>query len=437
MAQKVEAALPWGNVTAGSLQTTQASFSFDPLALLAVLHNLRADASAARLYHQHHADVYRWKHTMMVGGALPPFKLLIDHLASQKKSIHPTMELFKADTGRLDVKSNIGFSSLPISHGNMWLADLLDFQPSAQPQNDILIVHLDSIHGEFVAVKDDLEAKSADSQRARIYLNTIDGLIPCLLTTGVVCSALTGDMWAVVLFSAYLLHCLASITVSFCDMVSTRGVEGRQIQEDSSIHFAVYTRRGGGKVIFKGRKDTLETWARMTWTYQARTLNNAVHWIWMVTGSLSAAASVVCMVNMAGHLQLAYLAVLAISSACEIVITRIVRHVQRVAIHHGDARNIFANDKWSQAVIRSALEVDDRWSLDELPWLEFGFFPDRPAFRNLCALLPKLRTGVVPSEKSVIQSEMSKGIMDPHETSLAKRMVVEIAEVQLRKRRLK
>lgn len=430
MAKRSNSSLPWGTVTAGDLQGTQASFSFDPLALLAVLHNLRADASAARLYHQHHSEVYRWKHTMMVGGALPPFKLLISHLASQKTSIHPTMELFKADTGRLEVKSNIGFSALPVSYSNLWLAGLLDFPPSPQSQNDILVVHLDTIHGERVLVKGEPEERHVDPRMQRFWLHTIDGVTTCLLIAGTVCSVLSGDMWAVTLFFTYLLHALASSAVSFCSMVTTRSVVGRQVQEDATIRFAIFTRPEGGKIVFKGRKDTLETWARMTWTFRRSSVNDAVHWTWMTTGSLSAAASVVCMVNMAGYLQLAYLATLAISSVCEILVTRTVRRIQGSAIRYGDSRLIAGNDKWSRAVIRSAVEVDERWALDTLPWMDFSFFPDWPAFKNLCELLPRLRTDMGWKSRDAILSEMMDGITDPRERSLAERMATEIWEVR-------
>lgn len=366
---------------------------------------------------------------MMVGGALPPFKLLISHFASQKRSIHPTMDLFKADTGRLEVKSSFGFDSLPVSYGNLWLAELLDFPPSGQSQNDVLIVFLDSIHGERVLARKDPEPKFVDAGLYRFGLSMIDCLTTGLLIAGAVCNVLAGDMWATALFFTYLLHSLSSSAVSLRRMVSTRSVQGRQIQEDGTIHYAVYTRPEGGKVVFKGRKDALETWARTTWTFQRSTISNLIHWTWMVTGSLSATASVVCMVNMAGYLQLAYLGTLAISSASEIVITRIVRQIQETAIHYGDARVITANDKWSKAVIRSALDVDDRWALDELPWLDFGFFPDRPAFRNLCELMPKLRNGAVVRRSDDVRSEMIKTIVQPAELALAERMATEIWEV--------
>lgn len=431
MVRSVLASLPWGTLTDGDLQGTQASFSFDPLALLAVLHNVRADQSAARLYHQDHPQLYRWKHTMMVGGALPPFKLLVAHLASQKKSIHPTMELFKEskDMGVLEVKSNIGFSVLPLSSSNLWLADLLDFPPSAQSQNDILIVHIESIHGERVLVEKDPEEHYVDPRLLRFSLNAVDLLIAFLLVVGVICSILSGDMWATALFFTYLLHSLASSVVSFSSMVSTRSVKGRQIQEDACIHYAVLTRPGGGKIVFKGRKDTLETWARMTWTYQQSLLNDCIHWMWMATGSLSATASVVCMVNMAGSLQLAYLAMLVISSTCEIIVTRVVRRIQEMAIHYGDWRVLYDNDKWSKAVIRAALEVDDRWALHDLPWMDFELFPNRPSFTNLCRLLRSLREGSVGRDADEIRREMTKDIADPHEKSLAERMANEILDV--------
>ncbi|EME48305.1 hypothetical protein DOTSEDRAFT_22000 [Dothistroma septosporum NZE10] len=53
-----------------------------------------------------------------------------------------------------------------------------------------------------------------------------------------------------------------------------------------------------------------------------------VHWAWLLSGAASAAASVICTVNMAGVFQLGYLCVLLVSSAFEIMATRIIRHIQ-------------------------------------------------------------------------------------------------------------
>lgn len=59
----IAAKLPLGNLDDGNIQGTSTKISFDPLALLAILHNPRATASAARLYGQSYLGVFRWPHT--------------------------------------------------------------------------------------------------------------------------------------------------------------------------------------------------------------------------------------------------------------------------------------------------------------------------------------------------------------------------------------
>jgi hypothetical protein len=60
------ATLPLGNVESGTLQPKSSSISFGPLALLAILHNPRAAASAARLYGQSSYEAFRWPHTSKI-----------------------------------------------------------------------------------------------------------------------------------------------------------------------------------------------------------------------------------------------------------------------------------------------------------------------------------------------------------------------------------
>jgi len=308
--QRASGSLPLGPINGESLRTTSTSISFDPLALLAILHNPRAAASAARLYKQDELGMFRSPHTMMIGGALPPFKVLVDHLASQSKSIHPAVELLKADTDVLEVSSNIGFTSLPRSYSNTWLSDQLAFRPSSIGMNDILIIHLSTIHGHRVL------ADPSDPTRSTEYLNpTISSVgldligtgTTLLLVAGLVFSVLVGDFWSTVLFAAYFFHALASLAMSLTRMITTTDVFGRRVREDATIRYAVYQRTAGGKMVFKGRQDTLETWARSTTTFRRSPMRNALHWNWTITGALSAIASVICMVNMAGYLQLSVL----------------------------------------------------------------------------------------------------------------------------------
>lgn len=131
------------------------------------------------------------------------------------------------------------------------------------------------------------------------------------------------------------------------------------------------------------------------------------------------------MVNMAGYLQLAYLAMLIVSSAGEIVATQLVRNVQKNAIHYGDVRMVRDNDFWNEAVIRAALEVEERWSLADLPWLGFGLFPAYKVFANMCEVLPRLRDQSVAYSETEIMRDISDGVEDKH-TPLARRVTSEV-----------
>lgn len=380
------ASLPLGSILPETLRSTSQQISFDPLALLAVLHNPRAAASAARLYNQPSPEVFKWPHTMMIGGALPPFKLLVDHLVSQRKSVHPAIEMCRADQGRLEVQSDVPIIKdipfLPIRHGNFWLADILAYSPSEYPRNDIVIVNLES-----------LKARSS-SGLERLCLHFITTLTGLLLVAGSLLSVLGGDMWSTVLFFVYFLHWIASVAVSLTVMVGPEDSEHKHIREDGTQRHAIYTRPEGGKVIFVGRQDMLERWARTTYAFYRSTSNNVLNWLWMATGALACAASVICMVNMAAWFQLAYLGTLAISSISELVITILVRRIQNKCSGAGMVCNTTKSNKtWSQAVIRASLEVSPTFSLADLDWIALGALPDFPVFRNMCKLLPLLRSG--------------------------------------------
>ena len=85
-----EAKLPFSSASIKEgLQQGPNGVTFDPLAVAAILHNPRANTSAAKLYTQHDRDLFRWPHTMMFGGTLIPLKLLVQHLTSRPSSLHP------------------------------------------------------------------------------------------------------------------------------------------------------------------------------------------------------------------------------------------------------------------------------------------------------------------------------------------------------------
>lgn len=79
--------------------------TFDPLAVAAILHNPRANTSAAKLYTQHDRDLFRWPHTMMFGGTLIPLKLLVQHLTSRPSSLHPAISMCWDTTIKISVRS--------------------------------------------------------------------------------------------------------------------------------------------------------------------------------------------------------------------------------------------------------------------------------------------------------------------------------------------
>jgi len=450
-------ALPLGSIDKANLQSTSTQISFDPLALLAILPYDRANLSTARLYNQHDAAVFRWPHTMMIGGAIPPFKLLVAHLLSRQQSVHPAVDMYQADTERVEVKSTVSdggyFGGLHLMHSNIWLSDILSFKPSRYPTNDIMVVYMDNIHGYRIKHGDHGAAKAEKGGKAVartgnganeainpwlecLFLNLISGATLVLLATGLVFSILLGDMWSASLFGVYFLHATASVAVSrvrmVCSKDQSQGADAVHVREDDTIRYILYQRPEGGKVVFKGRQDTLETWRRMAWTFQRSTLKNIIHWSWMITGSFSAAASVTCMVNMRGYLQLAYLGALTISSLLELMVTVIVRHIQYNVIHYGNADLVDSNDKWSKAVIRSALEVDDTYSLEHCPWVDFGLFPKLPVWENLSNLLPSLRENPGGLDKAEIVLRLSNGVdmRLRKNTALVSRMADEIEAAQ-------
>jgi hypothetical protein len=239
----------------------------------------------------------------MVGGVLPPFKLLIDHLSSQWSSLHPIIAMNKNDVDEIPILSDIAFPQLPVVRSNLWLTDLLSFRPSSHPLNDIAIVHIDNTDGTINFPNQNGSGTASNNQQQpvpwlqRSLLDLVGFLTAFLLLIGLLFSILTGDMWATTLFFIYLLHALTSTAVSFTPMISRSDKFNRRVKEDSTPRYAVHTRSPGGKIIFVGRQDTLESWARTAWIFRRTTMRNVLHWSWMLTGSLSAAASVICMVR--------------------------------------------------------------------------------------------------------------------------------------------
>lgn len=387
LTRPTRASLPWGPITISpeSLRPSSQQISFDPLALLAVLHNPRAAASAARLYNQPHAEVFRWRHTMMIGGALVPFKVLVDHLVSQRVSIHPSLDMCEADLGRLEVKTDMPgrFTELPISGSNLWLSNVLNFKPSKSPQNDILIVHVTNIRGK--GRKD-----PASPPRLECLLRDVFAFsIGLLLLACTVLSILDADVWSTTLFAFYFFHWLTSAAISQLEMVRLVEVNDSRdfsdrIRVDKTRRHAIYARPEGGKVVFVGHQDMLESWARMQYVYTHAPIKDIAHWLWIISGSLGSAASVICMVNMAAWFQLAFLGILVISSLSELELTIFLRRVQHNAInygvvHYGPGRCF----TWSMAIIKAAQGVPEPHALKSLDWIALGLLPKYKVFEKL------------------------------------------------------
>ncbi|KAF3225187.1 hypothetical protein TWF191_005477 [Orbilia oligospora] len=300
----------------GSLKDDN-DITFDPLAVAAVLSNPRADRSAARLYLQLDRDDYKWPHTMMVGGTLPPMNTLVAHLSMNVTSIHPAITMCGIDIKLIPVRSDMIFKEFPVNNSNYRLNDLVEFRSSELAGNDFMVINMD-----------DLDSKARRTHKlgmgpwpGRISLHLIGLANGILLLTGVAFSVLTADIWAGILFLFYALHWLASTFISYTQMIRI-DVKGN-IVEDPKPRYAVYQRPEGGTVIFKGRKETLERWARETMEFNKTPRIVFLHWFWMISGTMAATASVACMVNMRGYMQLGFLAVLLYSSAAEIVATQI------------------------------------------------------------------------------------------------------------------
>jgi hypothetical protein len=149
----------------------------------------------------------------------------------------------------------------------------------------------------------------------------------------------------------------------------------------------------------------------------------------MSTGSLSAAASVICMVNMAGSLQLAYLGTLILSSFGELLVNRLVRQIQNTAIYYGSSYFIGDSEHWSRSIIRSALETDDKFCLADLPWCGFSLLPDIPVFRNLCAVLSELKKSGAGMTDAEIEMKLKDGV-ERRQLGLVSRFADEIRVVR-------
>ena len=408
----VAAKLPFNSQITQPVLKHSNEVSFDPLGVAAVLYNPRADISAARLYMQPDRSIFRWHHTMMIGGTLTPLSVLVDYLTSKMSSLHPAVSMCLRDRIMLRVRSTMVFSELPISMSNAWLHDVLAFKSSLIPENDFAVAEVEDI---FVqpnirspkAIESIVTGNDTPPVKSRSPFLTLLDLLGyfggLLILTGLVFSILTGDVWAISLFGIYALHCLASTIIAYNPLVKP---QDNTIVLSSKPEYFVYQRPEGGTIVFKGRKDTLERWARLTWKFDPTPYNHFLHGFWTITGTMAAIASVACMVNMAAVLQLGFLGLMGYSSLAEILATQIGWKLQAEArgevVRNKDRHSVEPtflreNPTRSKGIIRATLMCE----LDEKMWFTLKLLPAIAPFKKMLDLLNELKT--VKEERDMLQ----------------------------------
>ncbi|KAK6540150.1 hypothetical protein TWF694_008971 [Orbilia ellipsospora] len=380
-ASLAQAKLPFPDGDPSAQLKSDNQVTFDPLAVAAILPNPRADLSAAKLYLQLDRDVYKWPHTMMIGGTLPPMNTLVAHLSMGITSIHPAITMCQSDFKLIPVRSDMIFKELPINTSNYRLNDLVEFRSSQRPGNDFMVINVDDMD------------KAADFKRRRAWpgrlaLGFIGGLNGLLLLAGVAFGVLTADIWAATLFFFYETHWVASTCVSHTEMVRT-DVKGVIVADDSA-RYAVYQRPEGGTVVFKGQKQTLEKWARGTLEFNKTGFANFAHWFWMLSGTMAAVASVACMVNMRGYMQLGFLGVLLYSSLAEILATQLSRQLQTKLKGMITYSLVDDNLFRTTGIIRATVEVPSNRRLKGLNWLELELLPNWPIYEEMQSMLSRV-----------------------------------------------
>ncbi|RAL08836.1 uncharacterized protein BO97DRAFT_408090 [Aspergillus homomorphus CBS 101889] len=388
-----EAKYPFSSSAPKATLTNDTSVSFDPLGVAAVLGNPRAGASAAKLYVQYDRDVFHWPHMTMVGGTLPAMQMLVEHLTSGLLSIHPAIKLCAQDTTMIPIRSNVSnqvFRELPLTLSNLWLNDLIAFKPSDEyPGNDFMVIHIDAVH-ESAADKRRRMRKDPGHgwwMVGRLSLYLLILINGAMILAAMLIGILAADIWAFSLFFLYGSHWIASALITFVPMVQ---VHVPPIVKSESPRYAAYQRPEGGTVIFKGRQDTLEGWARSTWEYKPTPLKAALHWTWMITGALAAFASVACMVNMHGYLQLAFLAVLVYATLAEIIATKVSRRLQIKAKGYIPSDLVKSNETRSQGIISATIAIQPECRLEGFDWIQMGLLPSMPAFRQMQVTLARI-----------------------------------------------
>lgn len=418
------------------------SVTFDPLGIVVTLPNPRADVSAAMLYIQYDRCIFTWPHTTGIGSALAPVHMLVSHLTASDAALHPALRMCSKATTMLPVRSNASgnvFNQLPVNMSNLWLNDIRSFKPSESPGNDFAVVYIDAIHEKadvkIARIKEEMGAMRWWINR--LILDLIGLLNGLMILAGMVIGILAADLWASVLFFLYACHWIGSAVISASRMVE---IHKPPIQKNREIKYAIYEREVGGTVIFKAPQEVLEEWARSTWEYKPTFRRLCLHWFWIVTGLLTAIASLACMVNMRGYMQLAFLGVIVYSSLAEILATRIARILQQKAKGHVAQATVTHNNTRTKGIVRATLEVAPACRLEGLDWIRLGRLPPMPVFEEMQKLLAAINEIQREEEAKPVPDPVSRNqelegkfqrFVDDHQAdqgNLAQRIVKEIKE---------
>jgi hypothetical protein len=371
-------AIKWHQPITSHLKSS-GEVTFDPLSIAAVLSNPRATFSAIKLYTQYHRSSFLWPHLTMIGGTLIPLNVLVDHLIRNYSSLHPAILMCTKDEKNLTVKSDMFFDELPMNASNDGLKHFISFKSSELPTADFQIVYVTDVRtiGKKLSLKERL---------IQLLVFTIGILNGLALIAATIIAGFVGDVWGIVLFALFALHWLSSMLISTRQLIIPTSPP---IDPNDEMKYVFYERPEGGTVVFKGRKDTIERWARLKWEFNKGPINNTLHWSWVITGTLAAISSVACMVNMSGAFQIIFLVILAYASIGEIVLQVLSHSLPPTGFIAEDNAAILNNATRSKAIIRATLGLNEVTRL-KINWLDLKLLPPLPAFRLLQDFLTKM-----------------------------------------------
>ncbi|KFY84694.1 hypothetical protein V500_09095 [Pseudogymnoascus sp. VKM F-4518 (FW-2643)] len=255
-----------------------------------------------------------------------------------------------------------------------------EYWPSHLPTNDVMIVLVQNSASPIISQLSHWKVLLAT--KTILWTEIVMGI---MALSGTVFSSLLGDLWAVVLFASYLVFWVAS-TISFRQL--NLPDSSIAIKADEKTVFAIHQRPVGGLVIFKGRQDVLERWARTKWVFEP-TL-----------------ASVACMVNMGALLQLAFLGMLLYASAAELWLTVLAHLLQTSSIVSLDLRStkeVKYNDKRFKSIIQASLGLEKEYRLDKLRWIGLDLLPSTLVFKAMVEVMDFLNG--CDENNAIVQAE--------------------------------